>query len=220
MDSQEKPDSGWKMPVATIASAIIAVLGTIYAAQIGVIKPTEAQVSKSDQFKEILETSQKQLLEIENLKRELASQASERKKNAQDAEQQRSRLAALEASQAAARSSSSMSNRPVEQVEQQVSREPMPSQTVQPTQASRRQVVLAQGKPIALWETTTVTLDYAKDYAKLIINGMNHRGLKVGSRIAIKAPSGQACAIEVMQLNGASIPGENLTFDLVCKQRT
>jgi hypothetical protein len=211
-------ESGWKMALATIGGAIIMTTGAIYAAHVGLVKPSDNQVYQSTQFKDILEASNRQILEIEALRSELANQDDERKRMIQESEMQKSRLAVLEKKQLAIAFERSDTDLAQEK-KQSFSQPKADPVAVHSPISTRQQLILAQGTPVVLWRSTTVTLDYAKDSAKIIINGKNYRRLRVGSRIDLKSPAEQDCVLEVMELNSTSTSGENIIADLVCKRR-
>lgn len=213
-------DSGWKIAIATIAAAIIMAAAAVYSANIGLLKPTEAQLEKSTQFKDVVDASRSQISEIEALRRQISEQNSLRVRLAEEAEGQRVRIAALEERLASIRMERPVDPMPSfpQKAQEQTPAQPSSPPRPEPPSATREKMVLFQGKPTTLWGTTTVTLDYAKDTAKLIINGTNYRRLRVGSRVELSPPKGQVCAFEVMDLNNSAYGGENMTVDLVCQR--
>lgn len=207
---------------AVIVAALIGGAATIAAGYLNYIKPSEAQVVGSDDYRILAESNEAFRRENKDLVQQTASLAAENKtlrdsvqasstsarqdngspSQADDSARLLERIAVLESENARLRAEAgSVTGRPGTDASSSSTKEGLRSASAAPS--SRVELTLLPGVATRVTPELVLTASslYENGDLKLRINGKMHSSLYPGNRVPLPSEGGRSCFLEVMSLN-------------------
>lgn len=229
----------------TVIGAILALIGTVFAAYLNFIKPTEKQVVTSDPYKIMAEANDAlrsdirdfhqriNTIEAENL--QLQNEVSSVRTNPAVAstdvtKEQQAEIASLQQRLKALESENAELRKPVRVKADQnttLQRDMQDSDAIgstspQPLKLRRVELSLPPGIAQRISEELTVTSEpfYPSYGLTLVINGKKRTGINAGERVSVSKTSSEECFLEVMSLplEKQTTGGKDIRVEYVCRQ--
>ena len=211
-------DGTAKVAIATVLAALLTAGATIWAARIGLVRPSERQVVDSEKYKELVDSSAALTVQNGELNGRIRLLEQENKKLQQDIVGAQAKASLLQ-SQLQARPSEVPNQPPtfaIKQLSPEVGTAP-PSAATSSPKTQRTEITLARQSPVVINDELTVTLNYVnRNGAEIRVNGGNNPYQMPGNRINVKAIRDMRCFLENMSISQANEEQQTARVDLVC----